>query len=388
MTSQALTPERRRLGLILVGLAGACVSFALAIQMGLNANFMADEIGVSGLQLGMLEAVRESCGILALLVLALLAGRPEPVVGAGMLLLVAAGLSGYAVVRNYGAVLLMSLVWSQGLHVWMPLPASMTMGLAEPGRTGFRLGQVRSAGSAGFGIGLAGAYILTRLGVPMRPQFLVAGAAAAAAAAACIGIPREIRTPGPRLVFRRQYGLYYLLSFLEGWRKQIFICFAGFLLVREYGAPLQTILLLLGAVQVVRYVAAPRVGRLIDRVGERPVLITYFAGLALFFIGYATVRVRAVLYVLFVLDNAFFVLSLALSTYVNRLVPPGERTPTLSMGVAMNHVAAVIMPLLGGVLWKYAGYQWVFAVGALAAAGSVVAARRLPVHHPVAAEST
>jgi MFS family permease len=254
----------------------------------------------------------------------------------------------------------------------------MALGLAEPGRAGFRLGQIRGAGSAGFGIGLAAAWLLTRVGVTMRPQFFVAAAACAAAAAACLGIPRAIRTPGPRLVFRRRYALYYLLSFLEGWRKQIFVCFAGFLLVREYGTPLSTILLLLGLVQLIRYVAAPHVGKLIDRVGERPVLIVYFAGLALFFVGYAVIRRRAVLYGLFVADNAFFALSMALTTYVNRLVPPGERTPTLSMGVAMNHVAAVAMPLIGGLLWKFAGYQWVFVAGALAALGSVFAARRIP----------
>ncbi len=272
----------------------------------------------------------------------------------------------------------MSLVWSQGLHVWMPLPASMALGLAEPGRSGFRLGQVRGAGAAGFGIGLGAAYLLTRLGVGMRPQFLVAGGAAVAAAVACLGVPRGARTPGPRLVFRRRYGLYYLLSFLDGWRKQIFICFAGFLLVRRYGCPLSTILALLGAVQVLRYLLAPYVGRWIDRIGERPVLVLYFSGLTLFFAGYATIRFRPLLYALFVADNTFFAFSLALTTYVNRLVPPGERTPTLSMGVAMNHVAAVAMPLIGGLLWKYAGYQWVFAAGAAAALASVFAARRIP----------
>ena len=378
-----VTAAQRRRGLFFVGAAVGSVGFAMALQMGLNANFLADDMKLSGFQLGALEAVRESCGILALGVLAVLAGFAEPLVGAAMLVLVAVGISSYAFVPTYGWLIATSVVWSQGLHVWMPLPNSMTLSLAERGRAGYRLGQVRSAGSAGFGAGILAALVLTLAGLRLRPLFLVAGGAALVAMAACFGIPRRLKTPGPRLVFRRRYGLYYLLSFLEGWRKQIFMCFAGFLLVRVYGARLEVILLLHGVVQVIGYFAAPRVGRLIDRVGERRILVFYFACLTLFFVGYAFIRNRYVLYALFVVDNAYFVFAMALTTYVRRIAPPSEHTPTLSMGVATSHVAAVAMPLVGGLLWTHLGYQWAFLAGSAAAALSVGAALLVPPHAPV-----
>jgi len=368
----------RRRGLIFLALAVGAVGFAMALQMGVNANFVADEMQLSGLRQGLLEMFRETCGITALAVLALLAGFAEPVLGAAMLVLVAAGLGAYAFVPDYLWLVLTSLLWSQGLHVWMPLPQSMAMALAEPGRAGHRLGQVRAAGAIGSGAGLGVALLLGLAGVPIRPLYVVAGAAALLAAGACLGIPRQIRTPGPRFVFRKRYGLFYLLSFLEGWRKQIFIAFAGFLLVRRYGTSLQTMLGLWVCIQAVGWVSSPLVGRLIDRVGERRVLVFYFACLTAFFVGYALVQQKVVLYALFVIDSAFFVFAMALTTYVNRIAPPGERTATLSMGVAMNHVAAVTMPLVGGLLWKYLGYQWTFLIGAAAAAGSIVAALRLP----------
>ena len=99
-------------------------------------------------------------------------------------------------------------------------------------------------------------------------------------------------------------------------------------------------------------------------------------------IGYATLRTRWALYSLFVLDNAIFVLGMAVTTYVGRIAPREEHTPTLSMGVAMNHVAAVSMPLLGGLIWNVWGYQWTFAIGALAALLSVLLVRFVPARAP------
>jgi len=376
------TEAQRRRSLLLVRLAVAGAGAAMAIQMGLNENFLVQDIGVTGLQRGLLETFRETCGIIAFGVLAILAGLAEPVVGAAMLLLLGAGLSAYALVHGYAWVVAMSLVWSFGLHVWMPLPNAMTLALAEPGRAGYRLGQVAASGATGFFGGLAAAWLLTLAGVPMRPLYLLAGAAAVLAAGACLGIHRRLKTPGPRLVFRRKYALYYVLCFLDGWRKQIFICFAVFLLVRRHHAPLTTILVLWGAVQVIGYLASPHVGRLIDRVGERRVLLAYYPALVFVFLGYAFVQNLYVLFALFIADGAIFLLALALTTYVNRLAPKSEHTATLSMGVAMNHVAAVTMPLVGGLLWTYVDYRWTFLAGAAAAVLSIPAALCVPRHAP------
>ncbi|MBM4034595.1 MAG: MFS transporter [Planctomycetes bacterium] len=371
------SPKRRR-GLFFVGAAVVGVGFAIAIQVGCNDNFVVEELGLGGDQKGILEAVRESCGVVALGLLALLAGFAEPLVGAGMVALFGVGLASYYFVPTFGWLLATSLVWSQGLHVWMPLPDSMTMSLAEPGRVGFRLGQMRAAGSAGFGAGMAAALLLTLAGVALRPLFLLSGAVGLLAAAACLGIPRGLKTPGPRLVLRRRYGLYYALCFLDGWRRQIFLCFAGFLLVKVYKTPVQTILLLYVAVQVIGYLGFPWLGRLIDRVGERRVLVVYFACVTAVFVGYALVRVRGVLFGLFLADSILSGCATAIVTYVHRIAPPSEHTATLGMGVAMNHVAAVTMPLLGGVLWQQLGYEWVFAAGIAAAAASILVALRVP----------
>jgi hypothetical protein len=379
MHAQAPLSERdRRRGLLFVGIAAGFVGCALYLQMSLNNNFLVGEIGISGFQAGLLEAVRESMGILALGVLALIAGLAEPLIATLALVLVAAGLGAYAFVPSYATVMGMSVVWSLGFHVWAPLPSSMTLALAEPGMAGRRLGRVAASGALGSGIGLAIAFALTALGVRIRPLYVVAGAAGAVAAAACFGIPRGIKVPGPKFVFRRRYGMYYGLNFLEGWRKQIALAFGGFLLVKVYGAPLLVMLGLWGANQLIGYFAAPVVGRAIDRIGERKVLTLYYLLVSLFFVVYAFVRVREVLFAVYVLDNATFVFATGLTTYVNRIAPKSEHTPTLSMGVAFNHVASVTMPFLGGILWATLGYRWAFLVGIPAAVASIAIVQRLP----------
>ena len=372
----------RRRGLFFIGLAVGFMGFAFALQIGTNSNFVGEEMGLTGDQQGNLEAIRESCGIISFGILALLAGFAEPIVAAGMLLMVGVGLGAYHFVPSFGWLIVASLVWSQGVHVWMPLPNSMTLALAEPGREGYRLGQMRAAGLVGSSVGLLVGLVLSWLGMTIRPLFLLAGAMAVLAGASCLAIPRRIRTPGPRIVFRRKYGLYYLLSFLEGWRKQIFIAFAGFLLVKNYGVPLEVMLALAMAHHAIGWIASPFVGRLIDRVGERPVLVFYFAGLTCFFTGYALVDNIYVLGALYVGDSAFFVFAMALTTYVNRIAPKAEHTPTLSMGVAFNHVAAVLMPFVGAILWKKVGYEYVFLIGAAGAAVSVLVSCFLPRKRP------
>lgn len=370
--------HNREKGLKFLCIAVAAIGFTLTLQIAINANFAVQEMNISGFQQGLLEMFRESCGIFALGLLALLAGFAEPLIGAVMLVFVAIGLGSYCFVHEFFWLIIASLIWSQGLHIWMPLPNSMGLALAEPGSEGKCLGRIQASGAAGSGIGLVCAMILNAVGMPIRPLFIVAGAASIVAAGACLYIPRQIHSEKPRLVFRRRYGLYYLLNILEGWRKQICLAFAGFMLVKMYGTPLSTMLMMWIAVQTVGWFSSPAVGRLIDRIGERKVLVFYYAFMTVCFLGYAFIKNKYILYGVFLLDGSFFVFAMALTTYIGRLAPASEKTMTLSMGVAMNHIAAVTMPLVGGIAWKYLGYQWTFLIGSAAAAASILAAIRVP----------
>ncbi|HUJ75892.1 MAG TPA: MFS transporter [bacterium] len=382
-------PERdRKRGLLFIAFASGFVGVALTLQIALNSNFLVGEIGISGFQAGLLEAVRESCGIAALGIFVLVAGLAEPLIAALFLVLVAAGMGSYSYAPTYGAVMLFSLTWSVGFHVWTPLPNSMTLALAEPGKAGARLGRVAAAGALGSAAGLAIAFVLTILGVHIRMLYIVAGASALLGAGACLGITRRLKTEGPSFVFRRKYVRYYVLNFLEGWRKQIAIAFGGFMLVKLHGAGLLEILVLSAIFQAIGYFLSPRVGRLIDRVGERKVLVFYYSVVTILFLGYAFLQGKYVLYAVYILDNATFVFNTGLTTYVNKIAPKSEHRPTLSMGVAANHVASVTMPFVGGILWATLGYRWAFLIGIPAAAASISIVMGMPRGTAMASEAS
>ena len=365
-------------GLAFIAIAVGAAGFTMFLHQGLTSNFMAEEMGITARQLGFLDGFRECCGFFALIVFVILAGITESTIASLMLVLMAIGFGSLAFVPDYAWLLVTSLVWSMGFHVWLPLPQSMTLALAEPGREGFRLGQMRRAGAAGAVIGILVGLILSKNGIQIRLIYMVAAVGSVLAALVCLGIPRKIKTKCQPVIFRRKYWLFYLLSFLEGGRKQVFIVFAGFLMVRKFGTPLDVMLMLWLAIQVISYLAGPWVGKLIDRFGERRILVFYFSCLMLFFLGYAFSLDKRILFTLYVIDGSFFIFVIALTTFVNRIAPPAEHTATLSMGVAINHIAAVGMPLVGGLLWDIVGYQWVFIFGAIGAGVSALVSLLVP----------
>jgi predicted MFS family arabinose efflux permease len=155
-----------------------------------------------------------------------------------------------------------------------------------------------------------------------------------------------------KVVFRREYWVYYALTFMMGCRRHIFTTFAIFLLVQVYGISVrQTATLFLVNHIIITYAGA-QLGRLVARFGERKVLTANFTGLVFVFLGYAFVPYVPILFALFVLDHVFFGFNLAVESYFQKIArAPEEITSNVSMAQTINHVAALIVPVLGGILW-------------------------------------
>ena len=336
-------------------------------------NFVAEEIGISATELGVLESVREVPGLLSVLIAAVTMWLLEPVLAFIALAVMAIGVVNYLHVNAVWSLVLFSLVWSIGFHTWQPLASSMALRMGPAGQEGRRLGLLRSVGNVGGLAGIALVFIMVRfMSLPFRPMFVIAGVAIFIGAFALLRISRMETVQPQRIVLRREYWLYYVLQFLNGTRRHIFMTFAIFALVRVYETSLETVSILSFINQIASVAAGYIAGRLIDRHGERKVLALGFAALTAIFLGYAFIEVVWILFALYVVDNVMFSLSVGIDTYGKKiLIKASDLRPTMVTGQTMNHVAAVVVPFTGGLLWQAFGYFVPFVVGAAVAAISV-----------------
>jgi predicted MFS family arabinose efflux permease len=187
------------------------------------------------------------------------------------------------------------------------------------------------------------------------------------------GREKEVHRQKRKVVFRRDYWLYYSLTFLMGIRRHIFTTFAIFMLVQVYKIPVSWTAALLLVNNLVSSFSASFLGWLVTRLGERKLLTANFVGLMGVFLGYAYVSFLPILFVLFVLDHVFFGFNLAVESYFQKIAhSPQEITSNVSMAQTINHVSALAVPVLGGVLWEQVSPSAPFLAGVVVALVSLV----------------
>ncbi|MEE3257946.1 MAG: MFS transporter [Candidatus Latescibacterota bacterium] len=360
----------KNFSLLAVAVAGTGVFFG--IQLTLFNNFIVERLNIQPHELGSVEALREVPGFLNAFFLALIIRFAPPKVAAISLVIMGLGIAMYAEVTSVFLLASFSLVWSLGFHCWLPLEQSMGLIYSPTADKGRWLGQLRSIGSLAWLVAIGTCMVLLEY-LRYEGVFVLAGMCTAASGLALLFVdPTENPKGEKSMVFKRCYLLYYALNFLQGLRKQMFITFAIFALVKVHGMPVETTMVLVLINQTLITLTASWMGRLVDRHGERRMLSVSYIVLACVFMGYAFVDHRPSLYALYCLDNLIFFGGIALTTYAHKIAPPDELKPTLSMGVTMNHVAAVAAPLVGGYAWLVFGYEVIFISGSILALVSLV----------------
>jgi len=367
------------------GLFGAltfCFAFGFAVYGGIFQNFIREVLQVSPSQLGVLESLREVPGLLTAPIAGTLVAFAEPRLAGLALLVCALGIGATGMANAYWTLVAISVFWSVGFHLWLSVSPSITLALAGGREGGRHLGRMSAIGSIAVLLALGSARLFKSY-LSYQSLFFIAGAMIAAAGVLAFLLSAHAAS-GRRqpIILRREYSLYYVLTFLEGCRRQIFSTFASYVLILVYNTPVQTMLSLAFVNAALGVVAAPTVGRWIDRFGERRMLTLYYILIAGVFAGYATFKDVRLLYLLFVTDSVLFAFSMGITVFLNRIVQKGDLTSSLAMGTTMNHVAAVVMPVLGGTLWKVLDdYRIPFWIGFGVVFLSLLAVQRIPKPH-------
>jgi predicted MFS family arabinose efflux permease len=181
------------------------------------------------------------------------------------------------------------------------------------------------------------------------------------------------------LIVRQRYWLYYAIVFMSGARRQIFIAFGGFLLVKKFGYSLADMAMLMLVTSALTTMLAPQLGRLVGGIGERQTMIAENIVLVVVFSGYATTASAFVAAALFVVDGVFFTLTIAQRTYFQKIADPGDMAATASVSFTINHVAAVVIPVTFGLLGM-GNPSIIFWLGVLIAVLSLGLAMLVPRH--------
>ncbi len=368
-------------------------AFAFGIFGAVLNNYLANILFVDEAGRGVVEFFREIPGLLLVLLLALLYKRTER--GILFTALASAGIGVVGILffgSNIVVMVIFLIVWSVGEHLLMPVRRSYTVHVAKEGKGGEAMGLVGSLESLATFIGLCFTIVIFYFGDRFfvgkldelelfHVTYVVVIALIVIAIFFIAAIPRSHKpVQRTRMNYQKKYSKYYVLEMFYGARKQVFITFGPYVLVLIYGVNVQQMAGLLAVTALTSTFTTPLLGKLMDKVGYRNIMI--YDTVILFFVcliyGFAGLLFSPqvaliVLCVNFVLDRIISRASMASSLYVKALAKDkDEATSTIASGITINHVISIAVALVGGWIWQIWGIQWLFSLSALMALGNSI----------------
>ena len=372
---------------VLLFLMAAAMPMAFSTWLALLNNFVIEAAQFDGSDIGLLHSVREIPGFLAVGVILVIRLMHEQALALVSLLLLALATAVTAWFPSLSGILMITLLSSVGFHYYETVNQSLQLQWLSKARAPEMLGWLTAAASASTLV----VYLLIitawkTLELSYNHVFMMGGGAAALLVLFCwLAYPRfdSPTSQSKKMVLRRRYWLYYLLQFLSGARRQIFIVFAGFMMVEKFGFEVHELTGLYLINLVVNMVLGPVIGNLVGHFGERRALLLEYAGLVVVFLAYGGVYYFGwgVLLAmgLYVVDHILFAMALALKTYFQKIADPQDIAPTAAVAFTINHIAAVFLPVGLGFLWLVSPGA-VFVVAAGIAASSFALAALIPRH--------
>ena len=393
-----MTEQTRRRAIRLFVVVLALTALANGLGNNIFSNYFNEVFHIDSVQRGFIEIPRESPGILCMVLVAALGfmGNLWMSVVAQALILVGFIVMGW-LSPGYGTMLLFLFIHSLGMHLFMPLNDAISMDLAEKGKVGSTLGRFKGVNTLFSMVAAVLVFFGFRTGFfsfgskTILP-FAIGAAATAGAivllAVMALSTPMKDGVKNHKLLFRRRYMPYYMVTLAYGCQKRIKIVFAPWVIINLLGQGADTVALLTIVVHLAGTWMAPVIGKMLDRLGVKKMLWVEAAYIAVTFSlmgllagmlaghtfdtgSWQTWLVYGA-YVLCVLFEQFNMVH----SYMMRAIAldPGEVTRTLSVGLSVDHIMAIIASPIMGLIWNAWGVQYVFLLAMLSALFQVAAA--------------
>ena len=363
------------------------IVMSIAMPVAFNAwsamlnNFVVEKAAFTGVEIGILQSLREIPGFLSFTTIFVLLIIKEQIFAVFALALLGLGVSITGFFPSAYGLYFTTIVMSTGFHYFEAVKQSLSLQWLSKQEAPKILGRLIAVGSLTSLIVYGSLWILLEVfEMPYIANFIIAGGICILLALVMfLGFPifPSKTVQNQNLVLRRRYWLYYLLTFLSGARRQIFVVFAAFLMVEKFGYSASEVALLFLINYAFNWVFAERIGRLIGRFGERRALTFEYIGLIIVFIAYGLVENAIFAAFLYILDHMFFALAIAISTYFQKIADPSEIASTAGVSFTINHIAAVVIPAALGMVWIWS-HSLVFYIGALFALLSLISAQFIP----------
>ena len=357
------------------------VPIAFSSWMALLNNFVVEKAQFDGADIGLLQTVREIPGFLAFTVVGVLLFVREQRFMLISLAMLTIGTAITGIFPSLFGLLTTTLIMSIGFHYLETLKQSLSLQWISKEDAPEMLGKMISVGALASLLTYGVLWVMLEVfKLDYSWIYLFTGGSGLILVIwVSVVFPQfKVKTPqNTKLILRKRYWLYYALTFMSGARRQIFIVFAGFLMVQKFGYSAADVTLLFLINYLFNFLFARRIGKFIGIVGERKALLFEYAGLILVFLGYAFVQSAEWAAGLYVVDHLFFALALATKTYFQKIADPADMAATAGVSFTINHIAAVVIPVTFGVIWM-SSPTLVFILGAMMAVISLVLSLNIP----------
>ena len=344
-------------------------------------NFVVERAGFTGVEIGILQSLREVPGFLAFTVIFVLLIIKEQAFAVVALAILGIGVALTGIFPSAIGLYCTTVLMSTGFHYFEVLKQSLALQWFEKTEAPQALGKLISVGAITSLVVYSVLWgLLEVLDMDYAWIFMIAGGVCCGLAVFMwLGFPQfeSAHEQTRKLVLRKRYWLYYALTFFSGARRQIFMVFAAFLMVEKFGYSASQVALLFLINYAFNWLFAEKIGSLIGRIGERTALSIEYAGLIIVFTAYAFVENPYVGAGLYVVDHMFFALAIAMSTYFQKIASPEDIASSAGVSFTINHIAAVVVPATLGLVWMVSPAA-VFLIGTGFAVCSLLLSQNIP----------